>query len=230
MTTPNVIAIDGPSGAGKGTVSRAVAKSLECGYMDTGAMYRAVAWRAQQDGYALDDEVAVAGVASRAVFVLDETRVVIDGHDVTDAIRTREMDAAAATVARLPRVREALVAQQRIYAGKGTVVVEGRDIGTVVFPDAAVKIYLDASPDERAARRAKDPAHGLSQASGLAEVASALEARDHIDRTREASPLTLASDAVLIDTTGVAIEDVVSRVLEVVGERLKNTQPHARRT
>ena len=217
----NVIAIDGPSGAGKGTVSRAVAKTLDCGHLDTGAMYRAVAWRTQQDGYAFDNDEAVAGVAARAVFVLNETRVIIDGHDVTVAIRTGEMDKAAATVARLPRVREVLVAQQRAYAEKGVVVVEGRDIGTVVFPDAMVKIYLDAAPSERAARRAKDPAHGFSEVSDLAEIASAIAARDHIDRTREVSPLTLASDAVLIDTTGVAVEDVVSRVLGVVREKLK---------
>ena len=216
MTPLTVIAIDGPSGAGKGTVARAVAKALDYDYVDTGAMYRAVAWKAAQEGRALDDETAVADVATRAVFVLDNTRVLIDGHDVTEAIRTPEMDVAAAIVARLPQVRAALVARQRGLATRGGVVMEGRDIGTAVFPDAPVKIYLDASPAERAARRSKDPAHVLSQTAGLAEVAHALEARDHLDRTRQASPLTKAPDAVLIDTTGVSVDDVVQRVVQVV--------------
>ena len=215
-----VIAIDGPSGAGKGTVARAVAQALECAYVDTGAMYRAVAWKAKHEGRRLDDEDAVTEVATRAVFDVSATRVVIDGHDVTRAIRTPEMDAAAATVARMPRVRQALVAHQREYASDWAVVMEGRDIGTVVFPNAAVKIYLDASAEERAARRAKDPAHRRSKGTGLAEVASALKARDRSDRTRQASPLTRAPDAVPIDTTGVPIAEVVRRVLEIVRERL----------
>lgn len=219
MSVPEVIAIDGPSGAGKGTVARAVAKALECRHVDTGAMYRAVAWRARQQGRALDDESAVAAVASDAVFTLDGTRIVIDGHDVSRKIRTPEMDAAAAVVARLPRVRAALVARQRQLAGAGGVVMEGRDIGTAVFPDAPVKIFLDASPEERAARRARDPAHRVSQVAGLAEVARALDARDRIDRTRRASPLEQAPDAVRIDTTGLPIEEVVRRVMTVIRDR-----------
>ena len=214
-----VIAIDGPSGAGKGTVARAVAQALECAYVDTGAMYRAVAWKTKHEGLVLDDEEVVTEVATRAVFDLSATRVVIDGHDVTRAIRTPEMDAAAATVARMPRVRQALVARQREYASDRPVVMEGRDIGTVVFPNAVVKIYLDASAEERAARRAQDPAHQRSKGTGLAEIASALEARDLSDRTRQASPLTRAPDAVPIDTTGVPITEVVRRVMEVVRDR-----------
>lgn len=219
MTVPTVIAIDGPSGAGKGTVARAVARALGCAYVDTGAMYRAVAWRAEQEHIGFEEERAVAGIASRAVFALDATRVAIDGHDVTMAIRTPHMDVAAATVARLPQVRAALVRRQRELARSGRVVMEGRDIGTTVLPEAAVKIYLDASPKERAARRARDPAHGASK-SGLDAVAHALEARDYLDRTRQASPLVKASDAVLVDTTGVAIDDVVERVLVIVREKV----------
>ncbi len=218
MSAPDVIAIDGPSGAGKGTVARAVAKALDCRHVDTGAMYRAVAWRALQQGRALDDESAVAAVAAGAVFTLEGARIGIDGQDVSRAIRTPEMDVAAAAVARLPRVRAALVARQRDLAGAGAVVMEGRDIGTAVFPDAPVKIYLDAAPEERAARRARDPAHRLPP-GGVDQVARALRARDRSDRTRRASPLEQAPDAVRIDTTGLPVEAVVQRVMEVIRDR-----------
>ena len=217
-----VVAIDGPSGAGKGTVARAVAESLHWRYIDTGAMYRAVAWKAQREGRSLDDEEAVVTVADRAVLDLDAGRVAIDGHDVTDAIRTPAIDAAAAQVARMPRVRDLLVARQRDYALDGPIVMEGRDIGTVVFPHATAKIYLDASPEERASRRARDPAHHPSRAAEIGAVAHALEQRDRLDSTRRVSPLKQAADAAVIDTTGVPIETVVRRVLTIVRERLQS--------
>ncbi len=186
-------------------------------------MYRAVAWRAEHLGVALEDGSAVAGVAERAVFDLDG-RVGIDGHDVTSAIRTTAMDAAAATVARHPDVRRVLVARQREMGRAGGVVMEGRDIGSVVFPEAPVKIYLDASPDERARRRAWDTAHAAGQAGTapdhVGQIAQALEARDLSDRTRAASPLMLAPDAVYIDTTGVPIDAVVSQVMNLIRPRL----------
>ena len=217
----SVIAIDGPSGAGKGSVSRAIARALGCRYVDTGAMYRAVTWLAIQEGLSLDDEAALSALAGRAQLTLEETTVTVEGHDVTSAIRTREIDAAAARVARMPAVRAVLVARQRAYAADGRIVMEGRDIGTTVFPEADVKLYLDASPGERAARRASDPAResGISDVS-LSDVASALEARDRSDRTRQISPLAMADDAVLVDTTGVPLERVVERVLAIVRERL----------
>ena len=217
----SVIAIDGPSGAGKGSVSRAIARALGCRYVDTGAMYRAVTWLAIQEGLSLDDEAALSALAGRAQLTLEETTVTVEGHDVTSAIRTREIDAAAARVARMPAVRAVLVARQRAYAADGRIVMEGRDIGTTVFPEADVKLYLDASPGERAARRASDPAResGISDVS-LSDVASALEARDRSDRTRQISPLAMADDAVLVDTTGVSLEGVVERVLAIVRERL----------
>ncbi len=217
-----VVAIDGPSGAGKGTVARAVAESLDWRYIDTGAMYRAVAWKAQREGRSLDDEEAVVTVADSAVLDLDAGRVAIDGHDVTDAIRTPAIDAAAAQVARMPRVRDLLVARQRDYALDGPIVMEGRDIGTVVFPHATAKIYLDASPEERASRRARDPAHHPSRAAEIGAVAHALEQRDRLDSTRRVSPLKQAADAAVIDTTGVPIETVVRRVLAIVRERLRS--------
>lgn len=215
---PRVIAIDGPSGVGKGTVSRAIAGTLGYRHIDTGAMYRAIAWKALDEGLPLDDEEALTALAKRARLELEEGRVVIDGVDVTTAIRTPTIDRAVTSVARVPGVRAEMVARQRAYGAQGGVVMEGRDIGTVVFPDAEVKIYLDATPEERARRRAADPAHGGS-AQALAEVAVALAARDRADSTRPVSPLMIAEDAVHIDTTGVPIDEVVRRVMAVIDER-----------
>ena len=215
-----VIAIDGPSGVGKGTVARALAAALGYRHVDTGAMYRAVAWRAQQLGIDLDSEDAVAALARGAVIEVDGSRVVIDGTDVSTAIRTPEVDRATTRVARLPWVRAELVARQRALADREPVVMEGRDIGTVVFPSAAVKIYLDASPEERARRRAHDPAHTAAQTQDLAHIAEAMRRRDENDRTRQASPLSIAADATVVDTTGVAAAQVVAQVLEIVRARV----------
>ena len=210
-----LIAIDGPSGAGKGTVARAVSDALRCRHVDTGAMYRAIAWRALDLGIPLDDDAAVAAMARRAVLEVEHGRVVVDGHDVTQAIRTPQMDAAAATVARLPRVREVLVERQRAYAAEGDLVMEGRDIGTVVLPQAHVKVYLDASTEERARRRAGDAGHA-ARGGDVGAIATALGQRDHSDRSRTVSPLAQAPDAVYIDTTGLPVGEVVGRVLALV--------------
>jgi cytidylate kinase len=213
---PLIIAIDGPSGAGKGTVARGVAAQLGYRHVDTGAMYRAVAWKARHEGVDIQDEAAVAAVGERATFDLEAGRVVVDGHDVARAIRTPDMDAAAAAVARHPAVRATLVRRQREMGRGGGIVMEGRDIGTVVFPDADVKIYLTASPEERARRRASDPAHAASQQAVLAEIATALAERDRSDSTRAASPLAQATDALAIDTTSMPIERVIAEILELV--------------
>jgi CMP/dCMP kinase len=215
---PLTIAIDGPSGAGKGTVARAVAAKLGYLHIDSGAMYRAVGWKAVRDGVALDDEAAVARLAEASTIDVTHGAITIDAVDVTTAIRTPAIDRAAAAVARLPKVRAVLVARQRLLGGNGKIVMEGRDIGTVVFPDADVKVYLDASPEERAWRRANDPAHSGGP-TAVADVATALTARDEQDRSRTASPLYAAADAVVIDTTGRSIDEVVARVIEVVSSR-----------
>jgi cytidylate kinase len=215
-----IIAIDGPSGAGKGTVARTLAHTLGYAHIDTGAMYRAVAWQALRDGVDLADAVTLSLIAGREMSVTGD-RVTIDGHDVTSEIRTPEIDRAAAVVSRHPNVRRVLVDRQRRDAEQGGVVMEGRDIGTVVFPGADVKLYLDAAPEERARRRATDPAHASGRsAAAIESVAEALAQRDQSDRTRATSPLVAAPDAISIDTTGVPVEAVLQQVLDIVRRQL----------
>jgi len=216
-----IIAIDGPSGAGKGTLARAVARRLGFHHVDTGAMYRALAWKVLHDEIELADEASVSALAERAEFDVIDGRVRVDGHDVASAIRTPEMDAAASVVARQPAVRRVLVERQQALGRLGGLVMEGRDIGTVVFPAADVKIYLDASPEERARRRATDPAHASGKGTaGIQDVATALAERDRLDSTRAVAPLKMAEDAVMIDTTGMSIDDAVEAVMKLVKQKI----------
>jgi CMP/dCMP kinase len=218
-----IIAIDGPSGVGKGTIARALASELGYRHVDSGAMYRAVGWKAIQLGVPLDDESGVVGIAEASTIEISASLVTIDGADVTRAIRTPDIDAAAAAVARLPRVRAILVDRQRALGANRGIVMEGRDIGTVVFPTADVKLYLDASAEERARRRALDPAH--SGPAAIADVATLLSERDRSDSTRAASPLYAAADATVIDTTGAPIDEVVARVMGIVrGKMVENEE------
>lgn len=200
-----MVAIDGPAGAGKSTVARAVAQRLGFTYLDSGAMYRAVALAAREQAR------PPAQVAEQVVIELAHG-VRLDGRDVTQAIRAPEVSAAASEVAADPAVRQALMAQQRRLLARGDWVAEGRDIGTVVAPNAEVKVFLTASAHERARRRAAEL--DLDLAAVLAEQA----ARDERDRTREASPLQAAEDAVQLDTTGLTVDQVVARVVALVGQ------------
>jgi CMP/dCMP kinase len=221
-----IIAIDGPAGAGKSTVARAVARRLGYLFINTGAMYRAVAWKALREGIPLDDAGAVGKLAGESLIELaggdDSMRVLIDGRDVTGEIATPQVGAAASTVSTISAVRRALVARQQRIGRAGGVVMEGRDIGTQVFPDAEVKIYLDASPEARAQRRYdEDLARGVAVAS-LEEMKQQIERRDHSDKTRADSPLTQAEDAVYIDSSSMTIDEVVDRIVEIAGRRKKN--------
>ena len=194
-----VIAIDGPAGAGKSSVARAVAQRLGFRYLDSGAMYRCVGLAALEQG-------AEAGAVAGAVAISVGDRVLLDGRDVTDAIRTPAVSEAASRAAAEPAVREVLVAAQRRLLADGDWVVEGRDIGTVVVPDAAVKVFVTASPAERARRRAHEL--GADPETVLAEQTI----RDERDSTRTASPLEPAPDAITLDTTGVSLAEVVDRI------------------
>lgn len=198
-------------------MARAVAAALGYRHIDSGAMYRAVGWKALRERIPLDDEEAVARVAETPLEI-SPARVAIGGHDVTRDIRTPEIDRAATSVARLPRVRTVLVARLREMGARGEIVMEGRDIGTVVFPNADVKVYLDAAPEERARRRASDPAHTGGPVA-VADVGTLLAERDRIDSTRSASPLYAAPDAIVVNTTGMGVDEVVRDVLRIVREK-----------
>jgi cytidylate kinase len=208
-----VIAIDGPAGAGKSTVARAVAAALGFTYLDSGAMYRCVALAAVEGGVDLDDVEVVGALAGSLRIDLDGERVELDGGDVSAAIREPRVTEAASRVSVHPPVREAMVARQRQLIEAGRYVAEGRDIGTVVSPDAPLKVFLTASAEERARRRAAQT--GEAEATVLA----AQRERDERDETRRHSALRPADDAVEIDTTGLALDEVVDRVVGLARER-----------
>jgi cytidylate kinase len=208
-----VIAVDGPAGSGKSTVSRLVAGELGLAHLDTGAMYRAVACAVLRRGVDPADAAAVSGVAADASIEIGSGFVVVDGVDVTTEIRGPEVTGAVSAVAANPQVREVLRVRQREWGLRHEGgVLEGRDIGTAVFPDAGVKIYVTASAHERARRRA-------AQSGGdVTAIESEIAARDHADSTREHDPLTVAADAVTIDTTELSVDEVVEQVVALARE------------
>lgn len=214
-----VVAIDGPAASGKSTTARMAADRLGFLYLDTGAMYRAVTWKALQDGIDPDDAAALEELVGRVRLDLADdpsgARVLVDGEDVTERIREPRISREVSRVSRVPAVRRAMVAAQRSLGERGAVVVEGRDIGTVVFPGAAVKVFLAASIDERARRRREELLRaGLDQA--FDELRDEIRRRDELDSGREDSPLRQAEDAVRIDTTGLTVEEQVERVVQIV--------------
>lgn len=217
-----VVAVDGTAGAGKSSVSRAVAEALGLRYLDSGAMYRALTWQLLLDGVDVTDASAVAANADRATIEPGtdprKPMIKLGDVDVSRQIRSDGVTAAVSAVSAVPRVRELLVAQQRAVIGPGGIVVEGRDIGTVVAPDAAVKVYLSADPAARAERRSAEMAAGSS--GDVQMVQADLLRRDSYDSTRPISPLSAASDAVLIDSTYVSLSSVVDTVVNLVLERV----------
>ncbi|MBF2065542.1 MAG: bifunctional pantoate--beta-alanine ligase/(d)CMP kinase [Calothrix sp. C42_A2020_038] len=226
-----IIAIDGPAGAGKSTVARQVAANLGLIYLDTGAMYRAVTWLVQHEGILLDDECAIAELVSECIIDLapsqnlnSPVQVSINGHDVTHKIRTPEVTSKVSAIAAQTAVRQALVKQQQIWGKKGGLVAEGRDIGTQVFPDAEVKIYLTASVSERARRRQQDfKKQGLPQID-LEQLEKDIAERDWKDSTRKVSPLRKAKDAVEIQTDGLDISDVTAKIVDYYEQRLSQQE------
>jgi cytidylate kinase len=222
-----IIAIDGPAGSGKSTVARGVARRLGFTYLDSGALYRAVTLAALEAGLDLDDGAALGRLAAEARIDLrerehDYVHVTLDGRDVSEEIRRPEVTGASSKVAAHSEVRAALLAKQRDLIASGNYVVEGRDIGTVVAPDAPIRAFLTADPAERARRRAAElRRRGLEAAAD--EVRRAIEQRDRLDSTRSAAPLRTADDAVVIDTTGLDAAAVIERVLELVEQARSDT-------
>lgn len=221
----HVIAIDGPSGTGKSSVAREVARRLGAGYLDTGAMYRAVTLVVLDDAI---DPTDAAAVATRAQGLQIEIstdpevdRVVADGREVTTEIRSAEVTAAVSAVSAVPAVRRVLVQEQRRLADGSTIVIEGRDIGTVVFPGARLKIFLTADPAVRAERRAEQL--GIVEPDRIEELAESLRARDEFDSTRRQSPLRAAADAVVVDSTELRQEDTVEAILSAITAKTART-------
>ena len=223
---PLIVAIDGPSASGKSTLGRMLARELNLLYIDTGSMYRAVALAVMESSVNSNDDLAVGSLAGRGDVDLqgdpDSLRVLLEGRDVTEAIRSEEVTHMSSIISAIPAVRRAMVARQRELAERGAV-LNGRDIGTVVFPNADVKFFLTAVPQERAQRRYEEDRAQQSNVNFEATFAEMNE-RDHRDETRADSPLVCADDAIVIDSTGLTINDVFARMMSAVNKTLKSKQ------
>lgn len=215
-----IIAIDGPAGSGKSTIAKIIARKLGFRHIETGSMYRAVAWKSMQRGIDLNDREAVARVAAELEIEFvpgnENQGVRLDGKDIMTFLKNEAVGRGAATVAAQPSVRRFLVEKQRRIGSEGSAVMDGRDIGTVVFPDADKKFFLDADPEERGKRRFLE-LQAKNQDVDLKTIIDQVRQRDHEDRTRVVSPLRPAEDAILIDSTNLGIDEVVNKVLRLIG-------------
>jgi cytidylate kinase len=211
---PPVIAIDGPSASGKGTVAQRVAAALGFSHLDSGALYRLVAYAARERGVALDDEPALSDISLNLNVIFSNNAIIMDGRDVGGAIRSEEISAAASTIAVLPKVRQALLERQRAFRQPPGLVAEGRDMGTVVFPDAVLKIYLTASAEVRAERRHKQLMEKGMSAS-INTLLQEIRSRDTRDSERALAPLQKSAEAIELDTTDMTVEAAVTRVLDL---------------
>lgn len=223
-----VVAIDGPAGAGKSTIARRLAERLGFLYIDTGAMYRAVGLWAVRRGIDLSDSARLDRLAEEARIELEPggSRVFLNGEEITQAIRTQEISSAASKISAIPGVRKAMVDKQRQMSARASVVMEGRDIGTVVFPNAEVKIFLDANPSVRAGRRLKE-SREKGEDVEADEIARQIKERDERDRSRAAAPLAQAADAVYLDSTPLTLDEVEQTILRVIRERTSNGKDSA---
>lgn len=220
------VAIDGPASSGKSTVAKIIAKRFGYVYCDTGAMYRSVTWAALENGIDVSDTKQVIDLARRIKITFEpgqpDQRVFVDGHEVTKDIRTEKIAANVSAVAAIPEVRTQMVEQQRQIAQAGGIVMDGRDIGTTVLPDAQVKIFLVASAHERARRRYEENLQKGLATQSLDELEAAIKLRDQKDSTRKVSPLTQAKDAILIDTTSLTIDQVVDEISALIKKNQDN--------
>jgi cytidylate kinase len=224
MSRQLIIAIDGPSGAGKSTLGRMLARQLGLLYIDTGSMYRAVALAVIESSISSNDDVAVGSLAARVSIDLrgdpDSMEVTLEGRDVTEAIRSEEVTHLSSIISAIPEVRRAMVERQREMGRRGAV-LNGRDIGTVVFPDADVKFFLTAVPQERAKRRFMEE-YAQDTSVSFEETFADMSERDQRDATRADSPLATAKDAIVIDSTGLSVSEVHDRMMVIIRERLEN--------
>ena len=216
-----IIAIDGPAGSGKSTIAKIVAEKLRFRYIDTGSMYRSVAWKSLQKKITLGDEDAVANIARETKIELvpreNGQSVFIDGEDITSQLKEETISRGAAIVAAQPAIREIMTAKQRELGKQGEVVMDGRDIGTVVFPQADKKFFMDADPEERGRRRFTELKDKKQIANAdLATIIEQVKQRDHEDRNRKIAPLKKAEDAILIDTTHLSIDEVVEQIMRTI--------------